>query len=1010
MRFDAARLVTEADDLRRFLPIRMPSRSASVLFFEQSIDMAPIEAWLSEVNRDRTEPYRLFHLVLAATVRTLAERPQLNRYVLGGKLLARPYLSLTFSVKQGKRDDAKISSTKVIFSPTDSLEDVRAKVDAAILAARDPAHESRELKVLMRLPRPVTRLLLASLDGLERLGLVPSEVLDADPMHTSAFVANLGSIGLDASFHHLSDAGTASIHATIGKVKKMVVPGPDDKPIVTRGFQLRVAIDDRICDGLYCANSLIRLEHWLSHPEALATRAPRRPDLIVGRLWARADASPEREAYKIRAADGRWYGTTWASYRNDVRAAGQAMIAAGVAPGERVAIQGANRPEWATFYLAAMAIGAVPCGLHEDLTASDLGALIDLARPKIVLLDAAGPADAIRAALPGVRIVLVARRGEAERTDVPGICWDDFLADGRAAEDGSVERRMAAIRPEDPAVLVFTSGTTGRARGALLTHDNLAWTAQTAAATLGVRETDTAISYLPLSHVAEQSFTVTVAVTVGGTVAYAPSRAAILETLEEIRPTVFFGVPQIWSRLQRKASGGSLRDLGLDRVRLAISGAARLEPELASFFAGLGLEILETYGQTEGCGPTTLGRSRPGTVGPAMPGVEVRLAEDGEVLVRGRNVFSGYLDDPQATAEVLRDGWLHSGDLGVFRGEQLEIVGRKKELIVLSGGEKVAPAPIEAALAAGPLLGAAVLVGSGRPYLGALLTLDADEVVRWLGARGEAVVAGVHEHPALLGEIERMIATFNAGRSKNERIGQFRVLPRALSVEDGELTPTLKVRRDAVLSRWQGTIEALYGSTQRPVAPKTVSGGFCARPAEPGERDLLYTLRYQVFLESGLIDPSRWSSGRMVDRFDERAVQFGLWDPDGELVGTARLVPQSDIGLPVFDLFDFERLSLSPERTAEVGRMAISSKWRGRRAPLVTLVRACLDHARERGITHVYAFVPARAVRGYAALGLPVWERPLQAPRPETEARRAPMAGYFATQDPRVVMFTEPSA
>jgi long-chain acyl-CoA synthetase len=627
----------------------------------------------------------------------------------------RPFLSLTFSVKQGKRDDARLVSTKVLFDPADGLEDVRAKVDAAIAAARDPDHEPRLLATLMRLPRPLLKLVLAGVDAAERWGLVPAGLLAADPTHTSAFVANLGSIGLDASFHHLTDTGTASIHATIGEVQRMVVPGPGDAPIVTRGFTLRVAIDDRICDGLCCANSLLRLEHWLTHPAALATPAPVRPDLVPGRLWARADATPEREAYRIRAADGRWYGTTWASYRNDVRACGQALISAGVAPGDRVAIQAANRPEWSTFYLAAKAIGAVPCGLNEDLAPADLDHLVRLARPKVVLLDTAGPAGTIRAAQPEARIVLTARRGEAERTDVPGVCWDDWLADGRAADDGAVERRLVAIRPEDPAAVVFTSGTTGQARGVVLTHDNLAWTADAAARTLGVGPDDTAISYLPLSHVAEQSLTVTVAVTVGGTVAYAPSRAGILDTLREVRPTVFFAVPQIWARLARESG-----DLGLDRVRLALSGAARLDPELARRFAARGLEILETYGQSEGCGVTTVGRSRPGTVGPPLPGVEVRLADDGEVLVRGRNVFAGYLDDPDATAAALRDGWLHSGDLGAWDGDQLRIVGRKKELLLTSGGEKVAPAPLETALGALPLVGQAVVVGAGRPFLGAL--------------------------------------------------------------------------------------------------------------------------------------------------------------------------------------------------------------------------------------------------------------------------------------------------
>jgi long-chain acyl-CoA synthetase len=1016
MRLDGARVVEGIDDLRRFLPLRMPSRSASVLFFQQTFEVDPLERWLQQANEGRTQPYRLFHLVLAATVRTLGERPGLNRYVRGGQLLQRPYLSLTFSVKQGKRDDAKLSSVKVLFEPTDRLEEVRAKVDAAIEAARDPKRSSaaeHKLRALLRLPRPLVRCVMAGLDGLERLGLCPQSLLDQDPMHTSAFVANLGSIGLDASFHHLSDAGSASLHATLGKIKPVVLASPDGMARVARGFELKVAIDDRICDGLYCAGSLLRLEHWLSHPAALATPAPRRLDLVPGRLWARADADPEGCAYRIRSqADGRWYGTTWQSYRQDVRSAGQALLQHGVGPGDRVAICGYNRPEWSIFYLAALAIGAVPCGLHEDLSPGELHALLELAQPRVVLLDAPGPASQIRACLPGVLVVLMSRRGEGPRTDLPGICWDDWLADGLCADDGGVERRLAQISPDDPAVLVFTSGTTGKPRAVVLTHDNLAWTAETAARVLGVGPQDTAISYLPLSHVAEQSFTITVAVTVGGTIAYAPSRAQILETLREVRPTVFFGVPQIWARLRRDM-GVDLASVGLERVRLAISGAARLEPELWRFFADHGLELLETYGQSEGSGPTTLtlpGTGRPGSAGAPLPGVAVRLASDGEVLVRGRNVFLAYFADPDATAATLQDGWLHSGDLGQWDGEQLRIVGRKKELCVTSGGEKVAPAPLESALSSLPLVAQAVVVGTGRPHLGALLTLDADEAVRWLSVRGQPPVARLDEHPQLLAEVERSVAAFNATRSKAERIWAFRVLPRALSVEDGELTPTLKVRREVVLERWKDAVDGLYGRPrQRLRLPAAGDSGFVARPAEPSGHDPLFALRYRVFLEAGLIEPDRWPSERMIDRFDPGAVQFGLWDSDGDLAGTARLVPHRDQGLPVFDLFDFERLELPPERTAEVGRLAIAPQWRGRRAPLVSLVRATLDHARSLGYTHVYAFVPARAIRGYAALGLPVWERPMLAPRPETLARRAAMSGYFATQDPRVVLFTEPA-
>lgn len=1016
MRLDRAIPVTDTDELRRFLPQIMTSRVDAALFFAWPVEADAILAALDAHNAHTDAQIRLFHVVLAACVRTLAERPQLNRFVLGGRLFERPGISLTFSVKKGKRDDARIVSTKVAFAPTDTLEDVRRKVDAAIIASRDPDADTaaeREVALLNRLPRPLTRRILRGVRRLERWGLLPHAVFADDPMHTSAFVANLGSIGLDASFHHLSDAGTASIHVTVGRVKPGVVVGEDRQVRVADVLDVKVAIDDRICDGFYCARSLVRLGHWLTHPAALLQPSPARPDLIVGRLWAHADRTPERPAYHLRGSDGRWYATTWMTFREEVRAAARALLAAGVARGDRVAIQGPNRPEWVTMHLAAMAVGAVPCGLHEDLSPSELQALLTLARPVAVLLETDAGARLVRALLPEARIVLMARRrvgdAAAPRTDAPGVAWDDWLDDGRADDDGAVERAIDATAASDPAVVVFTSGTTGEPRGVVLTHTNLAWTADRVAEALGTGADDASLSYLPLSHVAEQNVTIYGAITAGASVAYVTSRGAVFDALKEVRPTVFFGVPQVWSRLAREIGAapepGWRARVGLDRARYAICGAAGLDPSLRETFAGLGVELLETYGLSETAGIATLtrpGRAVAGVAGEALPGVMITRDADGELCIDGPNVGVGYLGHPP------RQGPLRTGDYGEAVGAAWRITGRKKDLLVTLGGEKVAPSPLEAALCASPLIDQAVVVGTGRPHLAALIGLDTERAVAHLAGRGRPPTGDLADDPDVIAEIQRAVDAVNRTTDKARQVRAFRILPRPLSPEDGELTPTLKVRRAVVEARWAPFVDAMY-TPRRARLPTAERSPFTVRVAAPTEHDAIFALRYTVFLESGFILPSAWPGARMRDRFDDHAVQLVLEDPDGELVGTARLIPDGPRGLAARELFSFDDLPVPEAIRGEVGRLAITAKWRGRRAPVVALIRGVLDEGVRIGRTRTYAFVPARAVRAYAAFGIPVWEVPTRPPTAEHLANRRRMQPYFDGQDPRVVLFTAPA-
>ena len=1046
------------------MPFVMPTRTGATLFFHLPVEVSPTLRWLAS---DAGSGASFFHVFCAAVLRTLAERPQLNRYVLDGTLYQRDRITLSFAVKKGYRDDAELAVVKVELSPDDGLVEVCRKVDAAIAVGRGAARTTVEFEiaVLNRLPKTVVRGIVALANALDRRGLLPARMLADDPSHASAMVTNLGSIGLGASFHHLSDHGTSSMVVALGRVGAQPVVADDGTLGVGDVADIKFAIDDRIVDGFYCARSLARFQHHLRHPAALV--APRAPPThhIPGRLFHQAIRCPEAPAFYTRTGDA-WYATSWFSYAEEVRAAGRALVELGVRPGDRVCLQTYNRPEWAVFHLAAMAIGAVPTAIHDDAPPSELAYVLRDAEPTAVLVEGAAAVGVVRATLAaGVPVVLV-RKATIAKVDPDVLGWEAFLARGREADDGEVDRRLAAIQPGDTAVMVYTSGTTGNPRGVLLTHDNLAWTASQAAALFDGGGADRTVSYLPLSHIAEQMFTVYVPITTGAAVYFAPTRHGLFDTLREVQPTALFGVPRVWRKLAdevrsvlgevsaelgerrvaraREAAGryvaasergpvpvlvraryriarmrvlDRVRErLGLQRVREAFTGAAAIDPDTVAVFAALGIALRETYGQSEGSGPTTFAtarRTRAGTVGPAFPGVEVRV-DGGEILARGRNVFAGYWRDPAATRAALRDGWLVTGDQGELDADGfLRLTGRTKELLVTEGGEKVAPAALEASLEALPLVDQAVVVGEGRPFLAALLAVDLDAAVAWLTQRGEVPTGALAADPRVFGAVQAQVAAWNDARPRHEHVRAFHLLAAPLSPEDGDLTPTLKVRRSVVARRHAAEIAGLYGESAPLAVPPEAGpveiGGFVARPVrDSDELQEACGLRYRAFLQAGHIDPGTWPGEVLRDAVDERAIQFVVRDAADELVGTVRLaLPEH--GLPVRGLFSFDAIEMPAERVGEIGRLAIDPRWRNRRAPLVALVRAILDRGTARGLTHFYAFVPARTVRAYRALGYTTWEVPCGPPTEEMRLRRSPMAPYFATQDPRVIVFTHTS-
>ncbi len=586
-------------------------------------------------------------------------------------------------------------------------------------------------------------------------------------------------------------------------------------------------------------------------------------DTIIQRLFDQAKKQPQAPAYFVREPDG-WKSTSWKTYAQEVRRAARALIALGFEPGQTVSILGFNRPEWAIFDMACMAAGGAPAGIYTTCSPTEVAYIVNHAESPIVLVENQeqwSKLQAKKSELPRLQHVVMMQGGP--KIDDPMLLgWKEFMAKGDEAHDAELDRRVAALEPNALATLIYTSGTTGPPKGVMLSHDNLAFTARIARQLARSTPDDSTLSYLPLSHIAEQMFTLHGANTAGYAVYYARSVDQLADDLKEAQPTIFFGVPRVWEKFhagvssklaqatgakkqlvawargvatrvhalknEGKSPGPGLAlqyrvanrlifsklkpALGLGRARLCVSGAAPIAREVLEFFASLDIVILEVYGQSEDTGPTSFnqpGRTRFGSVGPILPEVEVRIEPDGEILVKGRNVFLGYYKEPEATQETLtEDGWLRSGDLGELDQDGfLRITGRKKEIIITAGGKNVTPKNIEGALKNHELVSEAVVIGDRRKFLSVLLTLDEEAARRFADQHGGGAP---HENPDIRAEIGRAIEQVNQELARVETIKKFTVLPKPFSIEGGELTPTLKVKRKVVAQKYAAEIESMY--------------------------------------------------------------------------------------------------------------------------------------------------------------------------------------------------------
>jgi long-chain acyl-CoA synthetase len=563
--------------------------------------------------------------------------------------------------------------------------------------------------------------------------------------------------------------------------------------------------------------------------------------------------------------DGEWQALTWGEVWTLVNRVARGMLALDVAHGDRVCLLANSRLEWVLADLGIAACGGVTVGIYQSSLAEDCAYIVEHSDAEVVLVEDDSQREkilAVRDRLPRLRKIVAIEGGADPAQDV--ITWDDLLAGGDAVPQSSLDERAAKIGPEDLASLVYTSGTTGVPKGVMITHDNLVFTVGSAVQRLVMTPGFCTLLFLPLAHVFARLM-VYCCIDRGVDVAFAEHITKVPENMREVRPHFIASVPRIYEKVYDKVissaeqAGGLKRrifewamDVGhrvsklqqrglpvpwllglrravaqrlvFDKVKQAfggrlvygISGAAPLNQVVAEFFHACGILVLEGIGMTENTSFSNVNHpdeNKFGTVGKVGPGIEQRIADDGEVLYRGRNVMKGYFKNPEATAETVVDGWLHTGDIGEIDADgYLRITDRKKDLIVTAGGKNVAPQRIERILRTSHYIGQVVACGDRRKFISALITLDPEHITSWAREQGKGARTAeeLAEDPDVYRLIEAEVERLNTQLASFESVKKFAILPRDLTIESGELTPTLKVRRKVVFERYKDRVDALY--------------------------------------------------------------------------------------------------------------------------------------------------------------------------------------------------------
>ena len=596
---------------------------------------------------------------------------------------------------------------------------------------------------------------------------------------------------------------------------------------------------------------------------------------LVDALAATADQHADTPAYsdKIGVDGPGWRTLTWSEVRETALDGAAGLVSLGVQSGETVAIMATNRTEHLLADVAGVHAAAIPMSVYNTLSPEQVAFVAGHAEPSVAFLE--GPDQLARwgraiEESTTLRAVVVLD-ADAAAAHPSYISWEQFLQQGkefRSAHADECEARWRQVTPDTPATILYTSGTTGDPKGVVLTHRNVLYGAGAGLRTSGNEGDSIGVSYLPYAHIAERMLGLYIPQLIGAQVHLLGDPSLLVGALGEVRPTRFFGVPRVWEKIQTGIGGllaaetddarkqatadamaaglayvESLQTghettpevqaaydaadaavlapiramLGLDRVTWAGSASAPMPLETARFFAGLGIPIYDVYGMTETCGSATAcgpEQFRLGTVGRAQPGIEVAVADDGEILLRGPISTGGYHKRPDVTRQLLDDeGWVHTGDIGSIDEDGfVSVLDRKKELIITSSGKNIAPSNIENHLKESPLVGHALAFGDNRPYVVAILTLD-PEMAPIVAARhgiDDTGLASLAQAPEIRAAVQQAVDAANARLSRPEQVKRWELLPTEWSAETDELTPTLKLRRRVVHGMYADVIDALY--------------------------------------------------------------------------------------------------------------------------------------------------------------------------------------------------------
>jgi long-chain acyl-CoA synthetase len=589
-----------------------------------------------------------------------------------------------------------------------------------------------------------------------------------------------------------------------------------------------------------------------THSQTIADLLPKAADLYGSKV-----------AVRYKEGD-RWISKSFEEVRDIVRPLAFGLVTLGVEKGDRVSILGNTRPEWTYFDYAALSIGATVVPIYQTNSPEECRYVLDNSDSKVVVVEDAEQLEKVRAVrdqLPKLEQIVM-MTGSAEGA----ISMEDLAAKGGGGDAATWEALYTAVTPQDICTFIYTSGTTGPPKGCVISHGNYRSMLDMVNDVSVIEDEDLAYLYLPLAH----SFALLIqfgTFDLGTTLAYwERDPLKILPNLAELKPTYFPSVPRIFEKIYTAATSGiekeggvkkaifnwaikvgekmraaeraghkpgfllqrqydfadkqvlsKIRNLFGGRIRLAVSGAAPINPEILRFFDAAGVLVLEGWGMTETSTAATISTPedfKVGTIGKPFPGCEVKIADDGEILVKGPNVFQGYHKNPEATSETIVDGWLHTGDIGEVDADGfIKITGRKKDIIITAGGKNITPANLEAEIKQHPLVSQCVVVGDRRPYLVALVTLDPEEAVKYAQENNlPEDPAALAANPDVKAAIEAHVEKINQNFARVEQVKKISILPHDLSQESGELTPTLKVKRAVVAQKHEDAIEQLYAA------------------------------------------------------------------------------------------------------------------------------------------------------------------------------------------------------